>query len=442
VVLGTAGSGKTTMAILRAAFLSDPEMPRHGRTILLTYNKALSAYIRTIAAPELRHVTIEHYHKFARGYLASRGKMRWNSIARTAPRERAIEAGIAEVKLNYNPHALFDRPLNFFGAEIGWLEKHGVHSLEDYKSQDRIGRAEARLERGLRKPMWEIYESYIRHRAKSGYDYDFDDLASAAMRELDIDNGPRRYRHIVIDEGQDLSPEMIRSLVKAIPDDGSITFFGDVAQQIYGHRMSWRSAGLNPVRVWHFTENYRNSREIAALGLAISDMPYYAGVPDMVAPSSPVAAGPKPTIVHIKDSADEVRFVAAQALRLSRTQSVAILARTVRQLDEIQSALPSDAINLRNETARWVPGPKLFIGTYHSAKGLEFDAVVLPFLSDGQFPDPLSVADFGQLEADANDGRLLYVGVTRAKALLILTYAGSQSLLLPTNEKLYTRVSQ
>jgi DNA helicase IV len=167
VVLGTAGSGKTTMAILRAAFLSDPEMPRHGRTLLLTYNKALSAYIRTIAAPELRHVTVEHYHKFARGYLASQGKMRWNSIARTGPRERAIEAGIAEVKLNYKPHALFDRPLNFFGAEIGWLEKHGVHSLEDYKSQDRIGRAEARLERGLRKPMWEIYESYSQVTARS-----------------------------------------------------------------------------------------------------------------------------------------------------------------------------------------------------------------------------------------------------------------------------------
>jgi superfamily I DNA/RNA helicase len=442
VVLGTAGSGKTTMAVLRAAFLSDPEMPRHGRTLLLTYNKALCAYIRTIAAPELRHVTVEHYHKFARGYLASRDKMRRNSIAPKGPRERAIEAAIAEVKVNYKPHAFFDRPLNFFAAEIGWLEKHGVHSLDDYQSQDRIGRAEARLERALRKPMWEIHESYLRHRSALGYDYDFDDLASAAIRELDVDNSLRRYKHIVVDEGQDFSPEMIRSLAKAIPRDGSITSFGDVAQQIYGHRMSWRSAGLNPLRVWQFTENYRNSREIAALGLAISDMSYYAGVPDMVAPTSPVAAGPKPTLVQIKDPANEVRFITNQATRLSRTQSVAILARTVRQLDEIRSALPSDVINLRSESARWVAGPKLFIGTYHSAKGLEFDAVILPFLSDGQFPDPLAVADFGQAEAEASDGRLLYVGVTRAKTALILTYVGKQSVLLPSKEKLYTRVSQ
>jgi superfamily I DNA/RNA helicase len=203
VVLGTAGSGKTTMAVLRAAFLSDPEMPRHGRTLLLTYNKALCSYIRTIAAPELHHVTVEHYHKFARGYLASRGKMRRNSIAPRGPRERAIEAAIAEVKANYKSHAFFDRPLNFFAAEIGWLEKHGVHSLDDYKSQDRIGRAEARLERGLRKPMWEIHESYLRHRSALGYDYDFDDLASGAIRELDVDDSSRRYRHDCLDDGCD-----------------------------------------------------------------------------------------------------------------------------------------------------------------------------------------------------------------------------------------------
>ena len=67
VILGTAGSGKTTMAIFRAAFLSDPGMPDHGRTLLLTYNKSLGAFIRSIAAPELVNVTVEHAHRFARG---------------------------------------------------------------------------------------------------------------------------------------------------------------------------------------------------------------------------------------------------------------------------------------------------------------------------------------------------------------------------------------
>ena len=442
VVLGTAGSGKTTMAILRSAYLSDPDLPQHGRTLLLTYNKALCAYIRTLAAAELSNVTVEHYHKFARGYLASRGKMKNNAIIQGGVRDRVIQHAIKNVSALYGPSPLFDRPLNLFSSEIGWLEKHGITSLEDYESQNRTGRAEARLERRMRKFMWEIYEAYLSGREKAGYDYDFDDLAGAVMRELASDNDPRRYRHIVIDEGQDLSPEMLRSLTKALPPDGSITFFGDVAQQIYGHRMSWRSAGLRPTKVWQFTENYRNSREIAALGLAISSMPYYAGVPDMVAPKSPVAAGPKPTLVSIRDARSETNFVVTQATRLSRAQSVAILTRTVRQLNDIRSLLPSGAINLRNESARWVAGPRLFVGTYHSAKGLEFDAVILPYLSNRLFPDPQTVHDFGLEEAQANDGRLLYVGVTRARAALILTYCGDRCALLPADPHLYTMVSQ
>src|SRR5205085_2297431 len=116
--------------------------------------------------------------------------------------------------------------------------------------------------------------------------------------------------------------------------------------------MSWRSAGLSPGRIWQFAENYRNSREIATLGLSISRMPYNA------------------------------------------------------------------------------------------AKGLEFDAVILPYLSDDLFPDPQTIRDFGPQEAQANDGRLLYVGVTRARTALILTHCGTRCSLLPTDPSLYAMVSQ
>src|SRR5207302_6767566 len=106
-------------------------------------------------------------------------------------------------------------------------------------------------------------------------DFDWDDMGTAVCEEMDADGGPRRYKHIVIDEGQDFSPQMIRSLAKAIPKDGSLTFFGDMAQQIYGRRMSWKSAGLKVSKVWQFQENYRNTKQVSALGLAISRMPYF-----------------------------------------------------------------------------------------------------------------------------------------------------------------------
>jgi hypothetical protein len=133
------------MAILRASFLSDPELPAHGPTLLITFNKSLSAYIRSLAAAELANVRVEHYHKFARGYLSAQRLMGRDAVVPVSRRSGLIQAGIDAIKGKYRPHRLFDRPLNFFAAEIGWLMKHGIRSLDDYTAQNRVGRAEARL---------------------------------------------------------------------------------------------------------------------------------------------------------------------------------------------------------------------------------------------------------------------------------------------------------
>lgn len=430
------------MAILRAAFLADPLLPESGPTLLLTYNKALCTFIRSTGGDALQGVVVEHYHKFARGYLNHRGKMGWGVIANRGRRLRLIETAIANVSANYDANAFFDRPLKYFSAEIAWVSQHGITSLADYQSADRVGRADARMEAIYKPHLWEMVEEYRRLRGAEGLLYDFDDLATAMSDELDQDSNDRRYKHIVIDEGQDLSPEMIRSIAKAVSPTGSVTFFGDVAQQIYGHRMSWRAAGLKPIKVWKFSENYRNTREVALLGLEIASMPYYAGASDMVAPTAPAAAGAKPTVVSFADATAELPFVLAQARRFAQTQSVAILTRTVRQTDQLQAAAMGTVIDLRSENLTWSAGPGLYSGTYHSAKGLEFDAVILPFMSSDLMPDPAFIADFGQAEAEANDGRLLYVGVTRAKAVLIITQSGGVSALLPNKIELYTALTR
>ena len=73
----------------------------------------------------------------------------------------------------------------------------------------------------------------------------------------------------------------------------------------------------------------------------------------------------------------------------------------------------------------------------HSAKGLEFDSVFLPLLSDDHWPDRRDVRDIGEQEATIRDARLLYVGITRARSSLILTFTGRMTRLLPTSEDLY-----
>ncbi|QRI63776.1 AAA family ATPase [Shinella sp. PSBB067] len=442
VILGTAGSGKTTMAILRAAYLSDPELPGNGPVLLLTYNKALGSYIRAISDGRLKNVTVETYHRFARGYLASHNLMERNDILSAGARRRLVESALAEVKALKPATAFLSRTTNFFDTEVGWIAKNGIVSLATYLNANRVGRGEPLLE-GSRRLIWDIRERYLAKRVATNRRYDWDDVALTVSEQFAVDGNPRRYKHIVIDEGQDLSPQMLRSIASAVPPDGTITFFGDVAQQIYGQRVSWRSAGLNPPKVWEFSENYRNSREIAALGLAVAQMDYYRGVADMVAPNAPTAAGPKPTLVELTGTTLEAQFVADQAKAVARNRSVAILVRTVNQHTAMQRFLPNTIINLREDKTVWVDGPQLYLGTYHAAKGLEFDTVILPFMSDDQFPDPAQVSDFGPVEADANDGRLLYVGITRAKSGLIITYKGRLSHLLPAlPADLYTRVKR
>src|SRR5207237_3073068 len=60
-VLGTAGSGKTTLAILRAAYLAEDTTDHGGPTLLLTFNVALVTYLRHLMDRRPRNVTVGPY---------------------------------------------------------------------------------------------------------------------------------------------------------------------------------------------------------------------------------------------------------------------------------------------------------------------------------------------------------------------------------------------
>jgi DNA helicase IV len=110
VVLGTAGSGKTSMAILRAALLSHAS----GKTLLITFNKTLSSYLRFLAADVIDAVTVENFHKFARGYLRVRGAMTGSAILPTGRYTKLVEEAVQHVAGKHGSHAFFSRPVAFF----------------------------------------------------------------------------------------------------------------------------------------------------------------------------------------------------------------------------------------------------------------------------------------------------------------------------------------
>jgi superfamily I DNA/RNA helicase len=442
VVLGTAGSGKTTLAILRSAYLADPATEHSGPTLLVTFNRGLVTYLKHLASRELMNVTVEHYHRFARGYLDSIGKMGWNVIAGPEERVAYISAATAKVATSNPDHSLFTKPPQFIAEEIRWIAQHGCQTFIEYQAT--APELPADLPTATTLPLlWQIREEYRQQRRSGGKYYDWDDIAGSVRDELMADSRERRYRHVVIDEGQDFSPAMIQSLTRAVPSDGSVTFFGDVAQQIYGSRSSWRSAGLilnGPP--WLFQENYRNTKQIADLALALTKMPFYSGVADLVAPSDPKAAGPLPILVTCTSTRREADFVVEQASRLSQAGSVAILT-TDHETRRYFSSLfrPGTFTELTNDMATWESDSGLSIGTYHAAKGLEFDSVLLPGLDASQMPTVADVLFFGEQRAFADAARLLYVGITRARQGLIMSCLTSPTSLLPDNPALVQKMA-
>lgn len=441
VVLGTAGSGKTTLAILRALYLAHPDTDHTGRTLLVTFNRCLVSYLESLAGQIPDQLEVRNYHRFARGYLSQRGKMARNAICGPDLQRRLCATAIASIRDSVAHSPILDRSLEFLVEEFQWLAQHGVSDRDKYVDEERVGRTGTRVVREQRPMLYRAYEEYKRFRAEAGRAYDWDDLPLAVLEETREDAEPRYYRHIVIDEGQDFSPVMLRSLAASVPEDGSLTFFGDMAQQIYGHRMSWRSAGLKIPEAWKFKENYRNTRQIARLALAIAELPCFPADPDLIEPISPTADGPPPALISFKKKEDELPFIFAKAANDSRTETVAILFRDRAHEHIIQSLpLTPPPVRLHREIKNWPRGPSLFFGTYHSAKGLEFDRVYLPLLSKHRLPHPRNVEALGEEEARARDARLLYVAVTRAKSNLLLSYSGEPTELLPRHADLYLEV--
>jgi DNA helicase II / ATP-dependent DNA helicase PcrA len=103
------------------------------------------------------------------------------------------------------------------------------------------------------------------------------------------------------------------------------------------------------------------------------------------------------------------------------------LARFVRLAEEFGQGTVADFLaDLQSRFGEESAGRGVNLLTYHRAKGLEFEVVFLPRLEEGELPFKRSRRG----EALAEERRLLYVGMTRAKRHLELTWSGAPSRFL------------
>lgn len=440
IVLGTAGSGKTTIALLRAAHLAS--LPGNAKVLLVTFNRALVKYLQEISNFSPQNLIFENYHKFARGYLNSKGKMpHRNGILQPAQKALYIEQAVAAMKDQFPNESTFRRPKEFFIDEITFIQRFGFVDLAAYYEAERVGRAAANIKRENRKWIFAAYEKYIELRAASGSLYDWDDLAFHVYAELQGDDTERRYTHVIVDEGQDFSPMMIRSLVSAVGNNGSFTFFGDVAQQIYGSRLSWRDSGVNAEKVWRFDVNYRNPATITAFTRDITNSEYWQKNDDLVVATNQIAEGPKPILIQFNNEVSETNWVIQRAITTGSTSSTVIVCRSRADINFFMRKLQNegcDATQIDKETPGYAHVKTVYLTTFHSAKGLEFDNVFVPFLSEDKLPDPDAIAAaVSKTDAYSDEIKLLYVAATRSKYGLYMTYHGTLTPLFPKSSAHY-----
>ena len=154
-------------------------------------------------------------------------------------------------------------------------------------------------------------------------------------------------------------------------------------------------------------------------------------------PKEPSAAGTMPTLIKCKDIDTEISEIHRIARDQGSVSVVGILARTRKDADRAVQGMSRVRKLQGDKNVPWDPKPGIYYGTYHSAKGLEFDVVLMPFCASNSVPNKQAIDAYGEEDASTRDGKLLYVAVTRAKTELTVTYSGKITPLLPTHDNLW-----
>ena len=259
---------------------------------------------------------------------------------------------------------------------------------------------------------------------------DWNDLALlAADAEPD-----RLYDVVIVDEAQDFSANQVRAVQRHLHDQHTTTFVLDAVQRIYPQFFRWSEVGIpaRPENIHTLRENYRNTVAIAAFARPLVegiDVEDDGTLPDFSACDRP---GERPLVVAGRYS-EQLRVMLDRLERTANldSESVAILQpRGGGWFDEARRVLRRRGIGFCELTREneWPSGPEnVALCTIHSAKGLEFDHVLLPGLSR-------QVTPHGPDEGDAELERLqrmLAMAVGRARESVMLGYKpGEESSLI------------
>jgi superfamily I DNA/RNA helicase/mRNA-degrading endonuclease RelE of RelBE toxin-antitoxin system len=433
-IAGSAGTGKTVVALHRAAHLAraNPD----ARVLLTTFSEALASALRLKLGrligtePRLRErIDVDALDTVARR-LHDRMLGRAEIASRENVRLLVQDAAGDSVDPKMTPAFLLSEWTEVVDA---WQ----LDSWEAYRDVARLGR-KTRLPEKQRQALWSVFEQ-VRASLKERKLFTPAELYGRLAARFGRGEKPP-YDFVVVDEAQDVSVAQLRFVASLGSSRSDAVFFaGDLGQRIFQVPFSWRSLGVD-VRGRSATLriNYRTSHQIRAqadrlLGKQITDVD--GNTEDRRATIS-VFNGPAPR-VHVAGAAEEEsaavgRWLAERAAEGIAPGEMAVFVRSATELPRARAAVQAAglSVSLLDDEVKIVRD-RVPVGTMHLSKGLEFRAVAVMACDDEILPLQSRiemVTDAGDLEEVYDTERhLLYVACTRARDHLLVTGASPAS---------------
>jgi len=426
-VAGSAGTGKTVVALHRAVHLA--KQHPHATLVLATFSptlaNALSHKLHRLIGnePTIRErITVADMHELAYDLAVEHGLK--PQIIESAALHQLIRELRQQHALSYSESFLLSEWESIVDA---W----NVQTWEAYRDVPRLGR-KTRIGGKQREVLWAYFaevRQVLQQRGQQTWSMLWYELAA-----LYASTAQRPYDFAIIDEAQDLDVAELHFLaVLGNQRPESLFFAGDQGQRIFQQPFSWKHVGVDIRGRSHtLTINYRTSHQIRSqadhlLPKSIADVD---GNREERNHTISVFNGAAPQIVVNKTLAEEQHTIVAWLHERQRdgiqAHEIGVFVRSTAELGRVEACLRVSGLPWRVlDQQLAAPDDAIALASMHLAKGLEFRAVVVMACDDQVLPSQARLNQAAD-EADMNEiytteRHLLYVACTRARDHLLVT---------------------